>query len=72
MEVTQGKLIIGMDLDVDNEDLRYDIMIYNSIFGGSANSKLFQNVREKQAWPIQQVQVIIDLKIIYLLIVELK
>ena len=25
MEVTQGKLIIGMDLDVDNEDLRYDI-----------------------------------------------
>lgn len=47
MEVTQGKLIIGMDLDVDNEDLRYDIMIYNSIFGGSANSKLFQNVREK-------------------------
>ena len=47
MEVTQGKLIIGRDLDVDNEDLRYDIMIYNSIFGGSANSKLFQNVREK-------------------------
>ena len=47
MEVTQGKLIIGMDLDVDNEDLRYDIMIYNCIFGGSANSKLFQNVREK-------------------------
>lgn len=47
MEVTQGKLIIGMDLNVDNEDLRYDIMIYNCIFGGSANSKLFQNVREK-------------------------
>ncbi len=47
MEVTQGKLIIGLDLDVDNEDLRYDVMIYNSIFGGSANSKLFQNVREK-------------------------
>lgn len=47
MEVTQGKLIIGIDLDVDNEDLRYDIMIYNCIFGGSANSKLFQNVREK-------------------------
>lgn len=47
MEVTQGKLIIGMDLDVDNEDLRYDIMIYNCIFGGSANSKLFRNVREK-------------------------
>lgn len=47
MEVTQGKLVIGLDLDIDNEDLRYDVMIYNSILGGSANSKLFQNVREK-------------------------
>ena len=47
MEVTQGKLIIGLDLDIDKEDLRYDTMIYNSILGGSANSKLFQNVREK-------------------------
>ena len=47
MEVTQGKLIIGMDLDIDDDNLRYDVMIYNSIFGGSANSKLFQNVREK-------------------------
>lgn len=47
MEVTQGKLIIGMDLDIDDDNLRYDVMIYNSLFGGSANSKLFQNVREK-------------------------
>lgn len=47
MDVTQGKLIIGLDLDFDNEDLRYDTMIYNSMLGGSANSKLFQNVREK-------------------------
>lgn len=47
MEVNQGKLIIGLDLSLDNEDLRYDAMIYNSILGGSANSKLFQNVREK-------------------------
>lgn len=47
MDVNQGKLVIGLDLDFDNEDLRYDAMIYNSILGGSANSKLFQNVREK-------------------------
>ena len=47
MYVTQGKLVIGIDLDVDNEDFRYNVMIYNSILGGSANSKLFQNVREK-------------------------
>ena len=47
MDVTQGKLIIGLDLDIDDDNLRFDVMIYNSIFGGSANSKLFQNVREK-------------------------
>lgn len=47
MEVTQGKLILGLDVCVDKEDLRYEIAIYNSILGGSANSKLFQNVREK-------------------------
>ena len=47
MDVTQGKLIIGMDLDINDDNLRFDVMIYNSIFGGSANSKLFQNVREK-------------------------
>ena len=46
-EVTQGKISIGMDLDVDNPNSRYAIQIYNSILGGSANSKLFQNVREK-------------------------
>lgn len=47
MDVNQGKLIIGLDLDIDDENLRYDAMIYNSLLGGSANSKLFQNVREK-------------------------
>ena len=47
MDVNQGKLIIGLDLDVNDENLRYDTMIYNSLLGGSANSKLFQNVREK-------------------------
>ena len=47
MEVTQGKLILGLDLCLDKEDLRYDTLIYNSILGGSANSKMFQNVREK-------------------------
>lgn len=47
MDVTQGKLIIGMDVNIDKEDLKYDALLYNSILGGSANSKLFQNVREK-------------------------
>ena len=47
MEVTQGKLILGLDVHLEKEDLRYDTLIYNSILGGSANSKMFQNVREK-------------------------
>lgn len=47
MEVTQGKLILGLDVCLEQEDLRYDTLIYNSILGGSANSKMFQNVREK-------------------------
>ena len=46
-EVTQGKISIGMDLNVGSPELRYSIQVYNSILGGSANSKLFQNVREK-------------------------
>ena len=47
MDVTQGKLIIGLDVDIEDESLKNDVLLYNSILGGSANSKLFQNVREK-------------------------
>lgn len=47
MEVTQGKLVLGLDVDIDEEERRYDTLIYNSILGGTANSKMFQNVREK-------------------------
>ena len=47
MDVSQGKLVLGLDVNIDDEDLKYDAMIYNSILGGTANSKMFQNVREK-------------------------
>ena len=47
MDVTQGKLLLGLDVNIDKEELKYDTLIYNSILGGSANSKMFQNVREK-------------------------
>ena len=47
IEVTQGKLILGLDVDLEKEELKYDTLVYNSILGGSANSKMFQNVREK-------------------------
>lgn len=49
LDVAQGKLVLGLNLDIDNEDLKYDALIYNTILGGSANSKLFQNVREKES-----------------------
>ena len=47
MDVSQGKLVLGLDLDLEQEEIKYDGLLYNSILGGSANSKLFQNVREK-------------------------
>ena len=47
MEVTQGKLVIGLNVNIDNDEEKYTTLLYNSILGGSANSKLFQNVREK-------------------------
>ncbi len=47
MDVAQGKIVIGMDLKLQSEDEKYWAQVYNTILGGSANSKLFQNVREK-------------------------
>ncbi len=47
MDVTQGKITIGLDLNLDNEEQKYDAMVYNAILGGTANSKMFQEVREK-------------------------
>lgn len=47
MEVTQGKLIIGMDISIKDEKEKYKVSVYNAILGGSATSKLFQEVREK-------------------------
>lgn len=44
-DVTQGKLIIG--LNVPNSD-KFAATMYNIVLGGGANSKIFQNVREKQ------------------------
>ena len=50
--VNQGKIVIGCDIlfneeDLKDKNLRYEALLYNSLLGGSANSKLFQNVREK-------------------------
>lgn len=45
--VTQGKLVLGLDIDDNSPDSKYVLAIYNVIFGASPTSKLFQNVREK-------------------------
>ena len=47
MDISQGKLIIGMDLDLKEDNLKFGAQVYNTILGGSASSKLFKNVREK-------------------------
>ena len=47
MDVVQGKIVIGLDLHLDNEEQKYSAMMYNAILGGTANSKMFQEVREK-------------------------
>lgn len=47
MDVTQGKIVIGMDLTLEDIKQKYDAIVYNAILGGTANSKMFQEVREK-------------------------
>ncbi len=47
LDVSQGKLILGLDVLENRPNSRYAITMYNVILGESATSKLFQNVREK-------------------------
>lgn len=48
LDVTQGKLAIGFLTDTaSSDDDYYKLVVANAIFGGGAQSKLFNNVREK-------------------------
>ena len=47
MDITQGKLVMGLQVKEETLDDKYITLVYNTILGGGANSKLFQNVREK-------------------------
>lgn len=49
MDVTQGKLVLGLQINENDKDSRFAASVYNAILGGGANSKLFQNVREKNS-----------------------
>ena len=49
MDVGQGKLVLGLDIHLNEKDAKFPISIYNVILGESATSKLFSNVREKNS-----------------------
>ncbi len=50
MEVSQGKLNLGLRTGVGYEDDAYPaVLMYNGILGGYPHSKLFLNVREKES-----------------------
>ena len=49
MDITQGKVVIGLDILEENTNDKYIALIYNAILGGTPNSKMFQNVREKNS-----------------------
>ncbi|WP_027701452.1 EF-P 5-aminopentanol modification-associated protein YfmF [Metaclostridioides mangenotii] len=51
MDITQGKLVMGYRANVDymDNDKYYSLVVGNSVFGGGAHSKLFNNVREKES-----------------------
>ncbi|MBQ3355555.1 MAG: insulinase family protein [Oscillospiraceae bacterium] len=50
MDVTQGKLVIGLRTGVTVSDPDYPaLLLLNAVYGGSVTSKLFTNVREKRS-----------------------
>ena len=48
-DVTQGNLILGLSIEEESKKEKYVAVVYNSILGGSATSKMFQIVREKHS-----------------------
>ena len=49
LQVSQGNLVIGLRANNNKENAKFITSVYNAILGGGANSKLFQNVREKES-----------------------
>ncbi len=48
MNISQGKLVIGLDILEKKDNFIATALVYNAILGDGANSMLFQNVREKE------------------------
>lgn len=50
MEVTQGKLVLGYRTNVDYASSDYyGLLMYSTVLGGGAHSKMFLNIREKES-----------------------
>ena len=50
LDVTQGKMTIGLRTDITVTDPRYPaMMLMNAVFGGGMTSKLFLQIREEQS-----------------------
>ena len=49
LEVTQGNLVIGLEINENSKREKYVATVYNAILGGSATSKMFQVVREQHS-----------------------
>ena len=47
LDIAQGKVVMGLDVNLNDYNSKFKVAIYNVILGESATSKLFQNVREK-------------------------
>lgn len=50
MDVTQGKLTLGLRTDITVQDPRYpSLMLLNAVYGSGMTSKLFLKIREEQS-----------------------
>lgn len=49
MKIEQSKLLLGFTVKTEDKDDRINLSAINRIFGGSANSYLFTNVRERMS-----------------------
>ncbi|MCR5186705.1 MAG: insulinase family protein [Clostridia bacterium] len=62
MDVVQGKLVLSLISNFDKDNQKIVGQVYNMILGGSANSLLFQNVREKNGMSYSISSIFVKLK----------
>ncbi len=62
MDVVQGKLVLSLISNFKSENQKIIGQVYNMILGGSANSLLFQNIREKNGMSYSISSIFVKLK----------